>query len=337
MTASASKPGGRLARVTRWIAAVAVASFVLLEVAARAFTHDGGNGMPCVGRVALLPLRPEPELVERSLARSAGSTYVVRDPELGWTIGPNGESNGGGSELLYRSNAQGIRADPSRTYADAVPVGKVRIVTVGDSFTHGDEVENQDTWQRRLEEGRPDLEVLNLGVPGYGTDQALLRWRRDGSRFQSQFVILGIWPENMCRNLGCFRYYLVPTESFACKPRMLVEDGALRVINSPVLQGEALAATLAEPESHPLLANDFWYRARETRPKAFQSVRVFRVAESVLSALERKRERMRLYTGANPKGIDITVAIARQFADDVRAAGATPIVLLIPMRDLLGM
>ncbi|HUR27638.1 MAG TPA: hypothetical protein VM509_05580, partial [Planctomycetota bacterium] len=203
--------------------------------------------------------------------------------------------------------------------------------------THGDEVENQDTWQRRLEEGRPDLEVLNLGVPGYGTDQALLRWRRDGSRFQSQFVILGIWPENMCRNLGCFRYYLVPTESFASKPRMLLEDGALRVINSPVAEGDELTATLAEPESHPLLAHDFWYRAEETQPKAFQAVRVFRVAESMLSALGRKRERMRLYTGANPAGIDITVAIARQFSADVRAAGATPLVLIIPMRDLLGM
>src|SRR6185295_14844807 len=46
-------------------------------------------------------------------------------------------------------------------------------------------------------------------------------------------------------------------------------------------------------------------------------------------------ERMRLYSGANPAGIDITVAIAQQFARDVSSAGSIPLVLFIPMRDLL--
>jgi hypothetical protein len=230
-----------------------------------------------------------------------------------------------------------VRADPARVYAPDPPPGKVRIVTVGDSFTHCDDVADTETWQRYLEGDNADLEVLNLGVPGYGSDQALLRWRRDGRRFRSQIVLLGIWPEDMCRNLNLVRYYLVPSEGFVTKPRMIPRDGELAVINSPVLGPDELVRTLTEPESHPLLRNDAWYRESETQPRLALESRAVRVAESLLSLEERKRLRARMYEGSDRAGIDMTVAIAEEFAREVRAAGSTPLVLLIPMRDLLAL
>lgn len=329
----------RFSFLPRWkaVATVCILTLVLLELTARVATTRGHNGMPHFGRFPLLPYRPPAWLIEASRAQNADSTYIVADPELGWTVKPDGRVDGDDGEPLYRSNHQGVRAPPDLQYGVDPPPGKVRVVTVGDSFTHGDEVRDADTWQRALEGLRDDLEVLNLGVPGFGTDQALLRWRRDASRFRAPLVVLGIWPENMCRNLGLMRYYLVPTEGFASKPRMIQEDGELKLINSPVLERDEWIATLTRPEDHPILAHDFWYREHETQPRFYQHARILRIADSLLSLVERKRTRARIYSGAEPAGIDITVAIAEQFARDVRAAGSTPLVLLIPMRDLLGM
>lgn len=326
-----------LARALKRLLIAGAITCALLEVAARAFTGVSPNGMPRIGRFPLIPYRPTESVIRERLARDARSTYVVRDPEIGWTIGPDGEQEASDEAPAYRSNRQGVRADPARVYAPDPPPGKVRIVTVGDSFTHCDDVADTETWQRYLEGDNADLEVLNLGVPGYGSDQALLRWRRDGRRFRSQIVLLGIWPEDMCRNLNLVRYYLVPSEGFVTKPRMIPRDGELAVINSPVLGPDELVRTLTEPESHPLLRNDAWYRESETQPRLALESRAVRVAESLLSLEERKRLRARMYEGSDRAGIDMTVAIAEEFAREVRAAGSTPLVLLIPMRDLLAL
>ena len=50
---------------------------------------------------------------------------------------------------------------------------------------------------------------------------------------------------------------------------------------------------------------------------------------------QRRALRQRLYTGEVPDGIALTVAIAERFRDAVERTGAHPVVLLIPMRELL--
>jgi len=142
--------------------------------------------MAMIGRYVLLPYRPERASVEDWMARSAGGTYLVDDSDLGWSIRASGTSE------LYETNSQGVRAEPARLYSTEIPAGKLRIVAVGDSFTHGDEVKNDETWMYVLEQLRPELETLNMGVPGYGTDQAYLRWKKLGSNFKSDIVLLGI-------------------------------------------------------------------------------------------------------------------------------------------------
>lgn len=307
---------------------------LMIEIVARLATGTAHNGMPMVMNYPLLPYRPTEALIRDYLAHNAASTYLVEDKDLGWCVGPSGTVDQEG-RVLYASNAQAARAEPGRVYAQDPPAGTVRIVTVGDSFTHCDDVPNADTWQVALEAGQPGLEVVNLGVPGYGTDQAFLRWRRDGGRFGSQLVILGIWPENMCRNLNLVRYYLVPTEGFSVKPRLVRRGGELVTVNAPVMGADELIATLTEPESHPILADERWYETATTQPTLLQNLRSVRIVESVYELYDRKQQRARLYSGEDPAAIDITVAIAEQFAREVEAAGATPLILMLPMRDLL--
>ena len=60
---------------------------------------------------------------------------------------------------------------------------------LGDSITFGTGVGDDETFSHLLD-ALPDLEVLNLGVDGYGTDQELIRLEREGLAFGPQVVIL---------------------------------------------------------------------------------------------------------------------------------------------------
>lgn len=309
-------------------------TFALIEAGTRMLTRAlPENGMPAFGGVPLVPYRPTAERVRAALdvIAAGDAAYVAPDRELGWTVRPGGLSGDG----RYEANAQGARAPRGRRYAREPAVGRVRVVTVGDSFTHGDQVSGEETWQREMERMREDLEVVNFGVPGYGTDQALLRWRRDGAALRAHQVVLGIWPENVCRNLNVVRYFLQPAGGFLSKPRFVQEGGALRLLNVPVLGGDALVEALSAPERSALLRYDYWALADDLRPRAWHRLRLARVVATIGNLYRRRALRDRLYRGEDPSGIELTLAIAQTFQREVIRAGAAPLVLLLPMRDLL--
>ena len=145
------------------------------------------------------------------------------DRELGWIPRAGYESGDG----RVRVNAQSIRA--TRIYPSSAPDGTRRVVIVGDSYTWGENVGNAETFAAQMESVATGLEVLNLGVHGYGTDQQLLRLRRDGLPFRPDVVVLAIFGQNIHRNVLRFRDY--------AKPRFVLEDGALvlepRTVPSP--------------------------------------------------------------------------------------------------------
>ena len=311
---------------------IVLVTIALAEVAFRLYTTTSErNGTPMVGKVALLPYRPAGELVLEKLEQANQGGYFVLDDQLGWTLGRNARSSR--KDHPYVSNAQGIRAAPGRIYSRVPPDGKMRIVTVGDSFTHGDLVSNDQTWQYFLEKLDPNLEVINLGVPAYGTDQAFMRWRRDGRKFESHVVILGIWPEDIARNLNMIRFYLVPTSNFLSKPRFILKGSLLEIVNP--LSFQQISTALSEPQSSDVLAHEYWYVSSETVDKPYYISRLARVVASFYRAYQRKRIRERLYSGQYQEGMNITVAIAEQFSREVSHDGAVPIILLIPARGML--
>ncbi len=66
---------------------------------------------------------------------------------------------------------------------------KRRVVVLGDSFPMGLAVEPQHSFPKKLQSLRPDIEVLNLGIQGYGPDQELLTYRRIKSSVKPDHVI----------------------------------------------------------------------------------------------------------------------------------------------------
>lgn len=89
--------------------------------------------------------------------------------------------------------------------APAKPPGTFRILLLGDSFVEALQVPIEETFARGLEQrlparfGRP-VEVVSMGVSGYGTASEYLWYREVGRQFGADVVLLSFYPGNDVRN-----------------------------------------------------------------------------------------------------------------------------------------
>jgi len=148
------------------------------------------------------------------------------DAELGWVNIPNthiADMYGPGRSVSI--NGQGFRS--TADFSAAVPPGKVRAVCVGDSFTFGFGVDDEQTWCRRMETLDSRLQTVNMGQGGYGIDQAYLWYKRDGGQIEHNLVLFGFINTDFER---------MQHDSFLGygKPVLTVENDKLVVSNVPV-------------------------------------------------------------------------------------------------------
>jgi hypothetical protein len=117
------------------------------------------------------------------------------------------------------------------------------------------------------------------------------------------------------------------------KPRLVLDaSGATRFVNAPIMSRKELASTLTSPEGNPLLEHDFWFEPRDAAATWYRRIRVLQLADSVWRRYERKLTYRKLFTGEIPDAIEVTVAIVKLFAEEVREAGSIPLILMIPDR-----
>ena len=154
-----------------------------------------------------------------------GLTYALDDwsPTRGWTLKP-GLRGVPFRGRLVNSNSKGVRGD--REFSYEKPAGITRIVVLGDSFTFGEEVGDDETFSHHLEAMIPNSEVLNLGIHGYGHDQMLLYLKEEGIRYHPDIVLLGFMPDDMERNVLSFRDY--------AKPHFRVSEGRLELTTGSI-------------------------------------------------------------------------------------------------------
>lgn len=327
MTAPA--PGG--GRVPAWLlrlilagtawAVLELASFggLLVLQAARGVTYD--------------PLSPGLSTNHRAILDRllAGRTdYNDYSAVLGWTIKP-----GGAAPPLYRANGRGLRGD--REYAAAPAADTLRIATFGDSFTHGDGVANAETWQVTLEAALPGSEVLNFGVGGFGLDQALLRYREEGTAYRADVVLIGYLTENINRHVNVYRpFYSPKTFQPLTKPRFAIEGDGLHLLPNPLQPLAAYRALLARPDSLlPILGrHDYYYRSREwaSRWDLSPTVRLLKVARRMVL----QRVDAPTVAGAynvRSEAFAVTARLFDEFVRDVSRRGARPLIVIFPTRD----
>jgi hypothetical protein len=158
--------------------------------------------------------------------------FVALDPELGWVPAPSLRGIKLGPARIH-TNAEGVRGrrEIPREKGDAT-----RIVAVGDSFTFGQCVNDDQSFPAQLERLLPGSEVVNLGVMGYGHDQALQRLRVHGLAYEPDVVVLGFHRMDVPRNRLTFRDY--------AKPRFVLDGDGLELDNVPVPMPEAVLGSL---------------------------------------------------------------------------------------------
>lgn len=222
-----------------------LACFAVLEGGVRlAASRDADGNLIFMSR-PIPPLRLPVRTVGRSVREylASGDAILEASPLLGWRPKPGARSRDG----LYRYDSRGLRVGdppPPRT------APAVRIALFGDSFTQGNDVGHEQSWgsllERRLAELGVQAEVLNFGVPGYGMDQAYLRWREEGRRLNPDVVVFGFQPENARRNLNLVRAIYTFSGFPFTKPRFVRSADSLALVNSPVLPPTRISGVLAD-------------------------------------------------------------------------------------------
>lgn len=200
-----------------WTRTVKVVRTALINIIVLVMLFALGEGFLSVALLASDMLR-EDVTPER--------THTRYDPELGWAPIPNLDlpsMYGPGSYL--RTNSQGFRG--TYDYTETPPPGKRRVICSGDSVTFGYGVDDEHSWCRLLETVDPRLETINMGLSGYGVDQAYLWYKRAAGRFDHQVHLFAPITDDF-RRMQSTRFLNYD------RPFLAVEDGRLQVTNVPV-------------------------------------------------------------------------------------------------------
>ena len=140
-----------------------------------------------------------------------------------------------GGGYLVRSNAAGFRCEHEVTRER--PAGKRRVLLFGDSFTAGEGVSNRFRFGDRLEERVADLQVLNFGLPGSGTDQQYLAFRETAAGLEADALLLCPMVENVRRNLDTHRLTQAASDGqlvMRAKPYFTWQGNDLVLCHQPV-------------------------------------------------------------------------------------------------------
>lgn len=285
-----------------------------------------------VPREFLLPLPYKRDAVERI---AASDTYISFDHDLGWVPTPDSSRVGGG--IMYRANRAGLRAE--REYPFGPSPGTQRIAAFGDSFTYCEEVDYSECWTTRLEAALNGSEVLNFGVPGYGPDQAWLRYERDGQAYGNCAVLIGYMVENINRVVNRFRPFYEPAGGLVLsKPRFLLQGDGLELVANPANSPEELMDPRWVEER--LGPNDRWYFPGVFVPNPLDRLQIVRLARTAAyrrgpADLEFTAswagQLARAYQGQD-ESYQVVGRVLIEFARAVRRDGATPVVIIFGTR-----
>jgi hypothetical protein len=194
---------------------------------------------------------PQP-LLESYPVADAGGPLTRRDPELGWTLRPDVAGLEGSApwETSLTTNADGFRDGP---HAETKAPGAYRAAVLGDSFVFGSGVPQDSILTRRLAARLgTGFEIVNLGVPGYGTDQELLTLRRWGTKLAPDLVLASFFWNDVMENASGEIYGMA-------KPRFTLEDGRL-VPHPPA--GVSAPSALARLDAELLGSSHLWSLVR---------------------------------------------------------------------------
>jgi len=160
------------------------------------------------------------ELFVTSYSKGCRLGRDAPDSFLGWS--PRSNFHVVVENNTYTHNEMGVRAshpfvrDPSKRL----------VLTIGDSFTYGVDVGDNDTWPALLEAQDSRLQVINMGVAAYGIDQMCLRLENALKTLKPDLVVVAFIGDDLERALVGYRDFK--------KPRFDLHDEKLVLVNTPI-------------------------------------------------------------------------------------------------------
>ncbi len=289
------------------------------------------------------PLKPyrlhSKEFVDKKIneALASPNNFIIYDRDLGWAPKPDARSVYG----HYRYNSVGIRSPDE--YSLSPPPDTLRIMILGDSFTHGSDVYYEDSWgyqlERNLNMSGIAAEVLNLGVGGYGIDQAYLYWKKLGRRFSPHIVIFGFMAYNVKRNVNILRAILNPQEeNFFSKPRFIYHNNALKLINSPTPPPEDIGSILDDFENWELAKYEFFFRPEKYENSFWLNSKLISFFDLAFRYMRGKLIRIREEDSRyvlQDEPAQISLRIIEAFKYEVERAGSKFLIVHLPYRESL--
>jgi lysophospholipase L1-like esterase len=120
------------------------------------------------------------------------TSLFIYDGVLGYVPNP-GFSGHGFGRSFHTIDSDGLRSCGETPTSSGAP-----ILAVGDSFTYGDEVRDEEAWPAQLQRltGRP---VLNGGVTGYGFDQTVLRTEQLAAKYMPSIIVMSFITDDLRR------------------------------------------------------------------------------------------------------------------------------------------
>ncbi len=141
------------------------------------------------------------EGLARLFVKFVRPNVMILDEDLGWKHRANARRifENEGHFATVETNDLGLRGPLYRG-----PSQGRRVLILGDSFSDGLEVSNDELFSTVLGRLRPDLEVVNAGVGGYGTVQELLLLRRLELVVRPDLCVLMVYVNDLTDNVMPF-------------------------------------------------------------------------------------------------------------------------------------
>lgn len=241
--------------------------------------------------------------------------YINYDSGIGWVnkknISGNQQRTYSERPVFIRTNEYGMRGGPVLTIK---PDGIKRVMILGDSNAFGYGLQEEEIFATLLSKRLPtNYQVLNSGVFGYGTDQSLLLFERDGLKFRPDIVVLAFSAGDPSDNMNSIN-------TGSAKPYFKLVNDHLVLKNTPVPRG----SIYRKSESRESAIKNALYSYSNLYRLIFNRL----VATNIFapkSVQEMSRE----------EGLSTTMAIISSLDDVCRSNGCRLVVLLISHEELV--
>ena len=280
-------------------------NIIIWELAIRIFaTKDNDENYFLAGSLLLpakVPIKEVKFKIDKYIEK--GDKANLRyDSTMGWRLNVNEEYN---------------------NYITKNSKNTLKILILGDSFSLSAGASDSASWEKKIEENLKnlgiDFEIFNLATPGYGLDQAYIRWLKEGRYYNPDIVMIGITEHMIKNNLNLIRpIKTIRTGIPFSKPRFIIDDfDTLSLINYPTIEINKIINIMSDLKSWKLLEYEYFYSDERYSKNIFYDLKILTLAKKVLDKKRYNSNQRELFL-LNNEASQITLKILEKFKSDLK-------------------